>query len=619
MKLKLFIPYIFFSLSLLSADKPNIVWVVSEDNSASWLKLYDPAGVKMPAIEKLAENGLVFNNAFSCAPVCSVARSTIISGCYGPRVGTQYHRRQQHARMPEGLRFFPYYLKEAGYYTSNCHKEDYNYNPIEKVGVWDESSKRASYKKRKPGQPFFHVQNFTTTHESSLHFQNMKKRTTDNPAEMKVFKYHPNTETFRYTYAYYRDRHRLVDQQIGEFIKGLEKEGLLDDTFIFYYGDHGGVLPRGKGYAYNNGLQVPMVVYVPKNWQHLSPAPRGSRVDGFVQFIDLAPTVLELAGIKSNIDFDGKSFLGENTKLTELNSRNTSYGYADRFDEKYDMVRTVRKDNFHYMRNYQRFNYDGLYNRYRYRMLAYKEWQEMFDDGKLNEEQSQFFKERPVECLYDLSKDPDEVNNLAEDPKYFEIIKEMRGLLSSQVKSLSDLSFIPEPVMIREGVENFVEYGQKNKQRIAKLSQISDLSLRAFPEIKTDLSATLSSSDSLERYWSLIVCSNFGEQAKSFYSKAKDLLKNDSDLFVKMRALEFLALNNQIEPSKYVNELIAMAKDENDLGLILNTVVLLRDGKHKYEFDLSYLLKEKKWSGLSLKSPTGRRLEYLIGYTGKTQ
>ncbi|MCM8534537.1 MAG: sulfatase [Lentisphaeraceae bacterium] len=619
MKLKLFIPFIFLSLSLFSVDKPNIVWVVSEDNSASWLKLYSKTGVEMPAIEKLAKNGLVFNNAFSCAPVCSVARSTIISGCYGPRVGTQYHRNQQYAKMPDGLKLFPYYLKQVGYYTSNCHKEDYNYNPKEKEGVWDESSRKASYKKRKPGQPFFHVQNFTTTHESSLHFQDMKKKTTDNPADMRVFKYHPDTETFRYTYAYYRDRHRLVDQQISKFLKGLEKDDLLDDTFIFYYGDHGGVLPRGKGYAYNNGLQVPMVVYVPKNWQHLSPASRGSRVDGFVQFVDLAPTVLELAGLKSDLGFDGKAFLGKEVKLDELNKRNTSYGYADRFDEKYDMVRTVRKGDFHYMRNYQRFNYDGLYNRYRYRMLAYKEWQKMFDEGKLTKEQSQFFEERPVECLYDLSNDPDEVNNLAKDPQYSAIVKEMRGLLTGQVKDLADLSFIPEPIMIREGVENFVEYGQKNKQRIAKLSQISDLSLRAFPEIKKDLTATLNSSDALERYWGLIVCSNFGNQAIGLYDKAKKMLENDSDLFVKTRALEFLALNNQIVPGNYIKNLIEMAKDENDLGLILNTVVLLRDGKHKYKFDLNYLLTEKRWSGLSLKSPTGRRLEYLIGYTGKTK
>ena len=152
-----------------AASRPNIVWLTTEDNSANWYRLYNPKhGVAMPNVERLAKDGLVFNNAYSCGAVCSVARSTIISGCYAPRTGTQYHRNQIPVAMPEGLKMFPYYLRQAGYYTSNNSKEDYNYLPSDKEGVWDESSGKASFRNRTSDQPFFHVQNFGRTHESQL-------------------------------------------------------------------------------------------------------------------------------------------------------------------------------------------------------------------------------------------------------------------------------------------------------------------------------------------------------------------------------------------------------------------------------------------------------------------
>jgi len=343
---KLFLLAVFTSCftAFSQQKKPNIVWVVSEDNSAEWLKLYDKNGASMPTIENLAANGLVFNNAFSCAPVCSVARSTIISGAYAPRLGAHNHRAIQKVNMPDGLKMFPYYLREAGYYTTNCAKEDYNFNNADKQGVWDASNKKASYRNRQPGQPFFHVQNWFTTHESSLHFgeKALEKPTKNKKEDMHLFPYHPDTDTFRYTYARYHDRHEQLDRQIGDFLKNLEEDGLMDDTFIFYYGDHGGVLPRGKGYIYDNGMHVPMVVYVPKNFRHLVPAKPGSRVDGFVEFVDLSATVLNLAGIKVPEASDGTPFLGKGIELKELNKRNTAFGYADRFMMVYTMLTDIK-------------------------------------------------------------------------------------------------------------------------------------------------------------------------------------------------------------------------------------------------------------------------------------
>lgn len=592
-------------------SRPNIVWLVSEDNSAEWLKLYSENGVAMPNVERLAKNGLVFDEAFSCAPVCSVARSTIISGCYAPRVGAQYHRRQEFVPMPEGVKMFPFYLRKAGYYTTNCSKEDYNFRKEDKAGVWDESSGKASYRKRKADQPFFHVQNFGTTHEGQLHFAKsaVGTKTQTDPASVRLYDYHPDTEIFRYTYARYHDHHRALDEGIGKFLQKLEEDGLMDDTFIFYYGDHGGVLPRGKGYAYENGLHVPMVVHVPKNWQHLAPAKPGSRIKGFVEFVDLSATVLNLAGIEVPKGIDGSPFLGKGVTLAELNKRDRNFGYADRFDEKYDLVRTIRKGRFRYMRNYQPFNFDGLQNNYRYKMAAYREWRELYQAGKLNEAQKQFFEARPVECLFDLESDPDEVKNLAGDPAHAETLAELRGLLQEQVKGMPDLSFIPEPVFLREGKSNPVAYGQKRKGEIAGLVEIADLTLQPFAKVQPEIEKALLSFNPWERYWGLIVCSTFGEKAAPFYEKAKFLAALDQEGLVRVRAAEFLGLTKQADPRPVIMDVLQKMKDPGEATLILNTVVLLNDSGLGYEFDLSKFAKASWAKGKQ--SQASRRMLYL--------
>ena len=355
--------------------KPNILWIVTEDNSVHYMNLYTKGGAEMPNLSSLASEGIVFNNAFSNAPVCSVARSTIITGVYSPRIGTQYHRRMSLVKLPDDVKPLPVYLKEAGYYTSNNSKEDYNF--IKDGEIWDESSGKASYKNRKKEQPFFHVQNFHNTHEGQLHFdqehlENALK--TNNLDSVKPFPYHPDTPTFRYTQSLYHNHHKDVDKEIGKFIKKLEDENLLDNTIIFYYADHGGVLPRSKGYIYESGLNVPLVVRIPEKFKKLSPFKAGSRTSTFVEFVDLVPTVLSLAGIEIPRSIDGKPFLGKKLKKSKLEKQNTTFGYADRFDEKYDLVRSIRVGKYKYIRNYQPFNVDGLYNYYRYKMLAYKEW-----------------------------------------------------------------------------------------------------------------------------------------------------------------------------------------------------------------------------------------------------
>ena len=588
--------------------RPNIVWITTEDNSSCWYKLYNPEhGVAMPTVERLASHGIVFNNAYSNAPVCSAARSTIISGVYGPRTGAHFHRPQVKVHLPEGLKLFPSYLRDAGYYTTNNSKQDYNYTNAAIKGVWDESSKKATYKKRKKGQPFFHVQNFGTTHESQLFkdFPKNKKFITD-PSEVNLFPYHPDTPKMREKYAQYLTLNNSTDAAMGKLVKQLEDEGLLDDTFIFHYGDHGGVLPGGKGYAHNDGLQVAMVVYVPKNFKHLAPTKNGSRVDGFVEFVDLSATVLNLAGLDIPKQIDGKPFLGKGVTLEELNKRDTAIGYADRFDEKYDHVRFMRKGKYTYWRNYQPFNFDGLHNFYRYKQEVFREWRDLAKAGKLNKTQSAFFKARDPEQLFDIEKDPHEVNNLAKDPAYSNILAEMRKAMKTRVRELPDVSFLPETAL-SECNGNVVELLKTNKQQIAKLANIADLQLTPYPEAKAQINSALNSEDPMERYWGLIVCSSFGKTADSFYPKAKEMAENDPNRLVRTRAVEFLGLTGAADPLPLIMKVLEGCKDSIEANLILNTVVLLRDG-HGMKLT-NAMAKKADWS--KLKGLVERRIEYL--------
>ncbi len=595
----------------VAEERPNIVWLTSEDNSKHWLRLYSESGAPMPHIERLAQQGFVFENAFSNAPVCSVARSTIITGCYAPRIGAQYHRRAQLAPMPDGLRMFPYYLRQAGYYTTNNVKTDYN---LKDKGMWDESSKTASYRNREQDQPFFHVQNNTITHEGWLHFSAEEMATVENrtnPETITPFPYHPNTPTFRYTYARYLDQHLKLDEQTGAFLDQLEADGLMEDTIIFYYGDHGGVLPRGKGYAYESGLNVPLIVYVPNKWRHLASFESYGKVTPFVSFIDLAPTVLNLAGAQVPEQMDGKPFLGSGVSRKDLDARDETFGYADRFDEKYDFVRTLRKGRFKYMRNYQPFNFDGLHNEYRYRMLAYQEWKELYHAGKLDPIQSQFFQSRPPECLYDVENDPHETNNLADDPDYASVLEDLRQRLVDRVKSLPDLSFYPESVLIEQGIENPVQFGQDRKEDIAQLVDIADLSLTGFRKAKPALRKALKSNDPWQRYWGLIVCSSYGNQARAFKSVARDLAAADPEPLVRARAAEFLGLAGIENPANYLVDALRDAQSDIEAHLILNTVALLRDSKPGYDVSLSRDIFPSEWLEAS-RSNVNRRLDYLL-------
>ncbi len=422
---------------------PNILWVSSEDNGPH-LGAYGDDYATTPNLDALAARGLIYRNAWSTVPVCAPARTTIVSGLYPASTGA--HHMRSRSRLPDGFRFFPQVLREAGYYVTNNAKEDYN---LEKPGgqgsVWHESSREAHWRNRPEGAPFFAVFNFTVSHESQI--RRRPHTPVHDPAGVRVPAYHPDTPEVRQDWAQYYDKLTEMDALVGERLAELEAAGFADDTIVFYWADHGPGLPRGKRTALQTGLGVPLIVSVPEKYRHLAPADyeAGGHTNRLVGFIDFAPTMLSLAGIEPPPHFQGRAFLG----VHEAEPNEVVFGFSDRMDERYDLVRSVRDRRYVYARNFLIDRPYGQRLAYQMETPTTQVWLRLFQEGKLNEVQAAFWREKPSEELYDLENDPDLVNNLASSPAHAAERERLALALRNQLLSIRDLGFLPEAEMHR--------------------------------------------------------------------------------------------------------------------------------------------------------------------------
>ena len=286
---------------------------------------------------------MLYTHVWSNAPVCAPARTTIISGLYPPATGAEHMRSM--LPFPKDKQMFPQFLRTAGYYCSNRSKEDYN---LAKPGqVWDDSSAKGHWRNRKAGQPFFAVFNSVKSHESQMRLR--PHVAVHDPAKVRIPEYHPDTPEVRKDWAQYYDVVTEADADAGMHLKELAADGLADDTIVFYFADHGSGMPRNKRSACNSGLRVPMVVYIPEKFKHLAPPEykAGGKSDRLVSFVDLAPTILTLAGIEVPAWMHGHAFLGR-----EPAKQPFVYGFRGRMDERPDLVRSVFDGRYVYVRNY---------------------------------------------------------------------------------------------------------------------------------------------------------------------------------------------------------------------------------------------------------------------------
>lgn len=484
----------------------NILWLVAEDLSPYYLNAFGDPRAPTPNLDRLAREGVVYTHNFSVSGVCSPSRACLATGLYPNSFGAQNMRtlNQQPANRGAGIidyqvvpppevKMVSEIMRENGYYTTNNAKEDYQFFKSELA--WDESSVYAHWRNR-PNQetPFFSVFNFGVTHESNMWnykkqlfdgdefppHRNIKKRRGKNvksnvtllvPEDMKVEvpPYLPQNEIGKNAMRRMYTNIVRMDRGVGIILDQLEKDGLLDQTIVVWYSDHGGPLPRQKRLLYDSGLRVPLIIRYPNKQR------AGERDDRLTSFVDFPPTLLSMAGIAPPSYMQGQAFEG---KFKSEKPRAFIHGHADRFDESVDMIRAVRNRKFKYLKNFHP-------NRPYYLPLAYREQMEVMqellrlrDAGELDKVQAQWFRQsKEVEELFDIENDPHELNNIANDPAYATVLDTLREECDRWMKSIDDKGFINE-------VDLIMDFYPNGKAQLTKAPKIE------FKNEKVSVSAT---------------------------------------------------------------------------------------------------------------------------------
>jgi arylsulfatase A-like enzyme len=501
---------------------PNILWIVSEDNGP-FLGAYGDPLARTPTLDRLARDGVLFENCFSQAPVCAPSRFALITGMYPTSCPPANHMRAQ-GHLPPGLRGFPAYLREAGYYCTNNAKTDYN-APIDIEDTWDESSRQAHWRKRPQERTFFSVFNHEVTHEGQL-FPEARARyrpleVPTDPARVRLPPYHPDAPEFRSDWAGYYDHLARLDGQVADLLKQLREDGLDEQTIVFYYSDNGGVLPRSKRFAYDSGLHVPLIVRFPDRYRHLAPASAGGRVTAPVSFVDFAPTVLSLAGVRAPRHFQGSAFAG----AAKGPERDYAFSFRDRMDERYDMVRTARDRRYRYVRNYMPHRIYGQHVDYMFQMPSVQAWERMNRQGKLGGAQAAFWGAKPAEELYDIQADPFEVHNLARAAAHQSTLKRMRTALRQHLLATEDGGFIPEgsPLEARDGAGGTARYP------LGRIIDMADLAIERAPANLARLQHAVQDPNECIRYWATLGCLMLSGKAARATASLEARLKDDSN------------------------------------------------------------------------------------------
>jgi N-sulfoglucosamine sulfohydrolase len=589
--------------------RPNILWITSEDNSP-YLGCYGDELAHTPNLDRLAAEGVRYRNAFANAPVCSTARTTLITGMYASSLGAQHHRSR--VRIPDGFQLYPVHLRKAGYYCSNNVKTDYNLaNPGK---PWDESSNQAHYKNRAPGQPFFAIFNSTTSHEGQLTEAAVQRRrqhgllppTPRVPPEKVILPpYHPDTPVLRRDWSVYYDNMTLMDQEVGQLLDELDELGLAEDTIVFYYADHGGALPRGKRNIHDSGTLVPLIIRFPEKWAHLAPAEPGDWVDDPVSFVDLPPTLLSLAGVPIPEHYEGRAFLGEQ----KAPPRGYVYLLRDRMDERYDTARAIRDRRFRYIRNYSPHRPWGQHYSYPFRVMpGMQSWYDAFKAGRCNPVQARYWQLKPGEELYDLAADPHEIRSLVGDPNHTARLAAMRERLRAEIIATRDTGLIPEGMMERlagNGAPH--DYAQSDAYPIERIVDIADKASARDPDFLPDLLAAMDDPHPVIRYWGALGCLVLKEKAGPAKARLQARLE-DEWADIRVAAAEALGYVGESDRALAVLEKVLAEGNLYEVLAALNALDYMQAAGNAPLPRVQALVKD-----LELSEPADRIPDYLLG------
>jgi N-sulfoglucosamine sulfohydrolase len=453
-----------------SVTRPNILLLVAEDMS-SRVGAFGDAVAVTPNLDRLAQDGIRYSNVFTTAGVCSPSRVALITGVPQISLGAQHMRTssftesQYLAVPPVYIKAFPELLRREGYYTYTDKKLDYQFSGTGSSSgpftIWNDEGFRTHWRNREEGSPFFGMVNFMVTHESGLFsrwrwpkdmshlglqlFHAYLQAGHDDvvtPDDVVVPPYYPDTPIVRKDIARHYNNIHIMDKQVGDILGQLAEDNLLESTIVIWTADHGDGLPRAKREVFDSGIKVPMIIRWPEKYRP-SDVKEGGIDNRLISFIDLAPTILNLAGVDIPSHLEGSIFAGEN-KQSE-----PKYIYAskDRMIEVNDRQRAVRDKHFKYIRNYNPQEPAGKHLGFRDMQDIMQELWRLHGEGSLVGVQKIWFQPRAREELYDVNADSHEINNLATNPAYHVELERMRNALESWLTQVQDLGEIPEKEM----------------------------------------------------------------------------------------------------------------------------------------------------------------------------
>ena len=572
------LPALADSSDAATPDRPNILWITCEDISPN-LGCYGDDYARTPVLDGLASHGVRYMNACGITGVCAPNRSCLITGVYPSTLGS--HGMRSTTWLPDSIKCFPEYLQAAGYYCSNNVKTDYNFATPKTA--WNECSRKAHWRKRKEGQPFFSVFNFIVSHESQIRVpeekyqKNTARLTPDqrhDPAKAPIPPFHPDTPESRKDWARYNDNITAMDYQVGDVLKQLEEDGLADDTIVFYFSDHGAGMPGIKKWVWEMGLKVPFIVRFPEKYKSWAPGTPGRTTDRLVSFVDFAPTVLSLAGVEIPEHMQGSAFLGP----AAGEPRQRVYAIRDRMAERFDMVRVVRDKKFQYHRNFYPHLPWSQFTSYTEEMPTMQVWRRLHNEGKLNAVQNRYFETKPIEELYDIATDPFEINNLANDPKYADVLEEMRAQCCQWMIRTADMGLLPEYEMLSRA-EGKTPYDVAFDRQANPVSSLIDAALLANnrdPANVAELAERLDTPAPAIRFWAAIGLVALGKQAEPAQAALEKALSDDAPN-VTIAAAE--ALCNLGEVDKAMPVLLAGLEHDSPLIRLRAINVLDRLGE----------------------------------------
>jgi len=435
-------------------SRPNILWLIAEDLSPD-LGCYGNRLVKTPNLDKLASEGTMFTNVFATASVCSPSRSAFLTGMYQTSIDSHHHRTSNPRPLAKGNRLISEHFRENGYFVFNGEAD--NLSAPGKMDVnflYDESSiEGTDWRQRKNGQPFFGMIQFKETHRD---FVRDTKNPID-PAAVELPPYYADHQLVRRDWANYLEDIQILDGKVGGILRRLEADG-ADNTIIVFLGDHGRPMIRDKQFLYDGGIHIPLIIKWPGG------IPAGKTEDSLISTIDIGPSCMRLAGIDIPGHIHGRPFVDNNTAEREF-----IFAARDRCGEAADRIRCVRSKKYKYIRN---FHPNIPYTQF----SAYKEIQypvlhlmrQLYCENKLNDVQKRFMAAvRPYQELYDIEKDPFEINDLSQKAEFQGILNDFSGQLDQWIKDTNDAGEIPEDYQaeVQWYINNQKWYSETLKER----------------------------------------------------------------------------------------------------------------------------------------------------------